>query len=208
MLFFKEVTSPLLVSHNPLPSYIVIIYILPLLLCSGLNCLSGIIFPAPASQNRISINLLFFFVHLVLVQSLRNIWHFAFPLPILCLSLSLFCKRLRCDLCPNPFKILCTFLNYGNFLTRQEDEKAGSHVRRTCYICCDNREECSDLLHLGVKALCCVSDREREGEDLNCWSCSVLPLSPARIAHLLSISPFLPISLSSHSFLTSEERVK
>lgn len=68
------------------------------------------------------------------------------------------------------------------------------------------REECSDLLHLGLKApVTCFWQRESEGGDLNCWPCSLLPLSPTCIPLLPSLffsPPSFPPS-SSPSFLPS-----
>lgn len=67
-------------------------------------------------RSRRATSWLLLFVLVLLVQLLCNIWHFS-PSP---LSLLLFYKGLSCVLSSNPFKILCTFLNDGNPLTRPE----------------------------------------------------------------------------------------
>lgn len=196
-------TSPLLLSPNPLPSYVVIIYILLVLLCSASKYLSRIISFCLCFTGKGVQSICYFYLCLLFSFSSSSVAPDTslFPFPF---SVS-FCKGLSCVLYPNPFKILCPFLNDGNLLTRQKDERAGRHIRRTCYVCCDNREEMLWLAPLKAPVLC-FWQRGREGGDLNCWSCSALLLSPARIALPLSRPSFW--SLSSPSLPNSWRKGK
>lgn len=119
---------------------------------------------------------------------------FFFPFPSPSPSPSLFCKGLNCVLYPHPFKMLCTFLNDGNLLTRQDDEKTESHIRRTCSVCCDNRGGTHWLSPFRSESTSAVFLTEREGRwgpELLVLFCAATQPSPHHSPSL----PFLPLCL-------------
>ena len=128
-------------------------------------------------------------MHGVLFQSLCSTWHFAFPFLLLCVSfvkdwvvvypliLSKHCV---------PFQMMAMFWQ-GKQMSRLEAPPGGP---AECVV--TPGEECSDLLHLELKApMLCFWQSRREHGGLNCWSWSAVLLSPA------SITPPLSPALSS-----------